>query len=135
MRHPRQPSLWQVIEIDLPSGRIQPVLDGNHYAMVPARWPLDGLLALNPVAGEGLALFDPSTRRVRQPSFRLGHGIDEVAAVAADRRGVAVLHHGGPARPQLYLVDAQTQRAFPVPIPREERRFEVVGVVPQGGAR
>ncbi len=135
VRHPRQPSLWQVIEIDLPSGRVQPVLDGNHYAMVPARWPIDGLLALNPVAGEGLALFDPSTRRVRQPSFQLGHGIDEVAAVAADGRGVAILHHGGPARPQLYLVDAQTQRAFPVPIPREERRFEVVGVVPQGGAR
>lgn len=136
VRHADARDRWQVVEIDLATGKKRALIDGSHYGMVPRRWPRGQTLAVNPAPDAGLhwlRLSDPvgrTARNVLRAPFEFGPGVDEVAAVAPNGNSVAILHHATrDATTALWLVDPRSNRGFPVQLPPKELRFEVVGIV------
>lgn len=133
VRHPDARDRWQVVEIDLTTGKKRALIDGLHYGMVPRRWPRGQTLAVNPAPDAGmhwLRLSDRTNRGVLRAPFDFGPGVDEIVAVAANGDSAAIVHHGSRGAPNsLWLVDVRSNRGVAVSLPPKELRFEVVGVV------
>ncbi len=129
VRHLERRDLWQVIEIDLATGEKKQVLDGDHYAMLPAVWPGGQLLLLNRTRRAGPTLWDLRTHKLVAAPLAIGEGLVELAATAADRRGLALVQHTPRAR-RAWLFDTRAALSFPLILPQGEPRLEIVGVVP-----
>lgn len=120
-RHAGDARRWLVRTVPLAGGEASTLFEGDRFALAPHAWPGGGV-ALN-AGGDGLSLLD-ATDSLRAP---LGAGVDEVRAVDARGRWVALVHRepGGTSTP--FLVDRT--RDVVVPLPAPGRRFELLGLL------
>lgn len=120
---------WEVVEVELATGRSRPLHAGPSMTMAPAVLP-EGGVVFNP-AGAGLRPLDAALR-VDGP---LGAGVDVIAASSPQIPYLAALHTVAGALPVPFLLDTRTGAAALLPAPKGARLAIAGFAVTNGGAR